>query len=621
MLRVARFIVDDPLHAKPLEVLLTMLTTGSAFAVPPRALSGRRSPPVRHIEMTGSLQQPSKARKHRYPAVADIDSRPSRAPDFEGESRALLALVTAQSDSRDALLQRVADFAMRLCCGQSAGISLAEYEQNELYFSWCSVSGAFEHLRGFRTRADDCPCSFVFEAGEPMLFTSVIEDFPALAPGCVGVREALVVPIRSKGRLLGSIWVATLDDHCRFCREDVRVLEELASVAGATLDLVDARDNSRRETQHYSEVIAVLAHEFRNPLAPLENVLQALQRMNKGQAAMAEYFAVAQRQITHLKRLMDELQDASRLDHDKLAIDLADTSLNDVLSDAVTTVHERISTHGHTLTVRALADDMRLLADPVRLTQIIVNLLLNAVRYTPDGGTIDLSVEHTQVGGQPHVDVVIRDNGIGIDAATITRIFEPFAQFAQNAKRGPRLETGLGIGLPIARRLAQLHGGDVIVTSAGIGLGTEARLSIPVRPATGAAAKRAMTVVHHCESARVLIVDDNADARFALGALLELDGHEVRMAGDGASALELLDQWQTDLALIDVGMPGMNGFELAARILAMPNQASAMLVALTGHVSESDRLAALTAGFHAHVGKPADIERLRTLLSQCARHR
>ncbi|MCP3726333.1 ATP-binding protein [Paraburkholderia sp. CNPSo 3272] len=555
------------------------------------------------------------APKSRSPAIADIDARPSRAPDHARENQALLALVTAQLDSREVLLQRIADFAMRLCGAQSAGISLLEHEGEERYFRWHSVAGEFANLCGTRIHWRDCPCAVVFEAGKPLLFTALSDDFPVLAPACAVVQEALILPIVSKGRQLGAIWAASLEECSRFTREDQRVLSAFAAVAGSALDLVEARDHSRMQTQRYSEVIAVLAHEFRNPLAPLENAFQALQMICEDRPLQREYFAVAQRQIAQLKRLMDELQDASRLDHDKLCVDPTDASLNEILSDALASIRERAQARRHTLSVHRPGGDLRLFADPTRLTQVIVNLLSNAVRYTPDGGEIAIVVEQKGAGDARCVEISIRDNGIGIDPSVLSRIFEPFAQFAG---KSARLEGGLGIGLPIAQRLAQLHGGEILVTSEGIGRGTLARLSIPVRTASAEAVKPLAAVLAGNGPARVLIVDDNADARFALGALLELEGHDVRTAGDGTSALSVLRQWKPHLALVDIGMPGMNGYELAERLRAMPDHANVMLVALSGHVSDSDRAAALAAGFHAHLAKPADIGRLRAMLATCA---
>ncbi|MCP3727730.1 ATP-binding protein [Paraburkholderia sp. CNPSo 3272] len=546
-------------------------------------------------------------------SLGDVTARSARKPDYERECRALLALASAPAHSRDALLQKTADFAMDLCCAQTAGISLLERAGDENVFRWHTVAGRLAHLSGLTTPWRECPCAVVIEAGEPLLFTALATDFPALASACGGVHEALILPIVSGGRRLGAMWVASLEENCRFTREDQRVLTDLASVASGVLELVRAREHSRRETQRYSEVIAVLAHEFRNPLGPLENAIDAMQVVSEGREPLSAYLAVAQRQIRHLRTLMDELQDASRLDHNKLSIAPVETSLSEVLADALAAVEERRLERHHTLSLKVPPENLRLCADPVRLTQIIANLLSNAVRYTLPGGNIAVSVEHLVRNGEPHVAIVVRDNGIGISPASLPHIFEPFAQFARTHDGGK--DGGLGIGLALAQRFAELHGGAVEIISKGVGQGTEARLTVPVRPggavgtvAQGPAAAQQM-------ARRILLVDDNADARFALGGLLELEGHEVRVAADGPDALKILESWRPDLALIDIGMPGMDGYELATRIRSFADRPRLKLVALTGHVSSHDRTAATHAGFDAHLGKPVDIGQLRRLLA------
>ncbi|MCX5545382.1 response regulator [Paraburkholderia sp. CNPSo 3076] len=545
-------------------------------------------------------------------SLANLAVRAARKPDYERECRALLALASAQTDSRDALLQKTAEFAMELCCAQTAGISLLERAGEENVFRWRTVAGRLAHLSGLVTPWSECPCALVVEAGEPLLFTALATDFPALASTCGVVHEALILPIVSGGRRVGAMWVASLEEDCRFTQEDQRVLTDLASVAGGVLELVRARDRSRRETQRYSEVIAVLAHEFRNPLGPLGNAIDAIQVVNEGREPLSGYLAVAHRQIRHLERLMDELLDASRLDHNKLTIAPVETSLNDVLADAVGAVEERRLERHHTLSVTTPPEGLCLIADPVRLTQIIANLLSNAVRYTPPGGNIAVSVERLMRNGEPHVAVVVRDNGIGISQASLPHIFEPFAQFAR-ARTGE--DGGLGIGLALAQRFAQLHGGAVDITSNGVGLGTEARLTIPLRRSDIVGECGGRPATSQQPRRRVLLVDDNADARFALGGLLELEGHEVRSAADGAEALKILQEWRPDFALVDIEMPGMNGYALAARIRSMENQTGLQLVALTGHVSSHDRSAAIQAGFIEHLGKPVDLEQLRHLLA------
>jgi CheY-like chemotaxis protein len=306
---------------------------------------------------------------------------------------------------------------------------------------------------------------------------------------------------------------------------------------------------------------------------------------------------------------MDELQDAARLDHGKLGLNLSEVRLDDVIADALASVQERVTAHRHTLTVTGLADDIRFAGDQVRLVQVVANLLSNAVRYTPDGGRVDLSITRTHQEGRDVLEIVVRDNGIGIDAAALPHLFEPFSQFS-NAR--PRQEGGFGIGLSISRKLAELHGGTLTVTSGGAGKGTVARLRLPLQAAEAAVAKPAPRS-EKIAPAQILIVDDSDDARFALATLLEMDGHHVKTANSGASALALFDSWKPDLALVDLGMPGMDGLELAQRLRAHPGRAGVKLVALTGRVSEQEQRAALDAGFDAHLAKPVDMEQVRAM--------
>ncbi|WP_321840012.1 hybrid sensor histidine kinase/response regulator [Paraburkholderia bannensis] len=543
-------------------------------------------------------------------SLTDIHTRPAREPDWRAQSRALLGLAALQPESREALLAGVANAALSLCCAASAGISLPEVAGGSPVFRWHAIAGRLAALQGQAVPADDCPCAFTLDGGKPLLFTSLLDDFPALAPSCAGVQEALIVPVIRDGHNVAALWVASMDDTCRFGPEDERVLLELAQVAGASLEMAGARDFSRRETQRYSEVIAVLAHEFRNPLGPLENAIDGLRRLTSAQSAQWPLLNVAQRQVLHLKRLMDELQDAARLDHDKLGLNLSEVRLDDVIADALASVQERVKAHRHTLTVNGSSDDIRFVGDQVRLVQVVANLLSNAVRYTPDGGRVELSIAHSQHEGRARLEIAVRDNGIGIDAAALPRLFEPFSQFSSAR---PRQEGGFGIGLSISRKLAELHGGTLTVTSEGAGKGTTARLSLPLQTADAALA----LPVARCATAapaQILIVDDSEDARFALATLLDMDGHYVKTANSGESALRIFESWTPDLALVDLGMPGMDGLELAQRLRTHPSRAGFKLVALTGRVSEQEQRAALDAGFDAHLAKPVDMEQVRGML-------
>jgi signal transduction histidine kinase/ActR/RegA family two-component response regulator len=547
----------------------------------------------------------------RY-SLTDIHTRPGREPDWRAQSQALLGLAALQPESRETLLAGVAHAALGLCCAASAGISLPETVGGNTVFRWHAIAGRLSALQGQAVPAADCPCALTLEAGKPLLFTALLDDFPALATACEGVQEALIVPVIREGRNVGALWVASMEDTCRFGPEDERVLMELAQVAGASLEMAGARDLSKRETQRYSEVIAVLAHEFRNPLGPLENSIDGLRRLTPAQSTQWQLLDVAQRQVRHLKRLMDELQDAARLDHDKLGLNLSEVRLGDVIADALAVIQERMKAHRHVLSVTGLNGDIRFVGDQVRLVQVVANLLSNAVRYTPDGGSVELSIALTQHEGHAELEIVVSDNGIGIDAASLPRLFEPFSQFSRSRSRN---EGGFGIGLSISRKLAELHGGALTVTSEGVGKGTAARLTLPLRTIAEVDAKPAP----HCETvepSQILIVDDSDDARFALATLLEMDGHQIKTADSGESALSLFETWRPDLALVDLGMPGMDGLELAQRLRAHPFRTALKLVALTGRVSEQEQQAALDAGFDAHLAKPVDMEQVRAMLAK-----
>lgn len=550
-------------------------------------------------------------------SLGNLQSRAAREPDWQAQSRALLDLARLQPESRDRLLAGVAHAALRLCHANAAGVSLPERVEGEPCFRWHAVAGCFAALQGQTVPASDCPCAATLEAGQPLLFTALLRDFPALAVPCEGVQEALIVPIVREGIKVGALWVASVSEGCRFGPEDERILTELAQVAGASLEMASARESSREETRHYSEVIAVLAHEFRNPLGPLESSIEGLRRLTNAQTDPQRLLNIALRQVQHLKRLMDELQDAARLDHDKLALNIAEVRLDDVISDALAAVREPMSAHRHALSVGAI-DDMRFAGDPVRLVQIVANLLSNAARYTPDGGAIALSVARHEDERGPRLEIVVRDNGIGIDADALPRVFEPFSQFAGG--RAHR-EGGLGIGLGISRKLAQLHDGTLTVSSEGVGRGTVAVLSLPLRPppAIPAAPQPAVTERASPPDMQLLLVDDSEDARFALASLLEMDGHHVRTAESGAQALDLLASWTPHLALVDLDMPGMDGLELARRLRAHPARARLKLIALSGRVSEAEKKAAIEAGFDAHLSKPVDMARLGRLLATAGR--
>jgi CheY-like chemotaxis protein len=317
-----------------------------------------------------------------------------------------------------------------------------------------------------------------------------------------------------------------------------------------------------------------------------------------------------ERQLGYLTRLIDDLLDVARITRGKINLAREPVALASVVARAVETVQPALSRQGHALVLDVAEEPLYIDGDPTRLIQIVGNILNNAVKYTKPGGRIELAAG---VRGE-QIQIRIRDNGIGIEADLIPTVFNLFAQ----ASRGdPGGQTGLGIGLALVKRLVELHGGDVEARSEGLGKGCEFTVrfprlsaeSLPVMLAPAAAA------VGAGPQRRILVVDDNRDALESLARLLQLIGHEVYQAPDGLQALALAAEKQPDLVMLDIGMPGMDGYEVARRIRAEPWGQPMVLVAVTGWGQESDRRRSREAGFDSHWVKPLDAQKLAALLS------
>ncbi|PRX33366.1 signal transduction histidine kinase [Paraburkholderia sp. BL18I3N2] len=547
----------------------------------------------------------------------ELARRRSRAPDYPAENEALVALAQAQAGSRTDLLQAIADAAMSLCSAGSAGISLIENRGSERLFRWLAVSGLCAELRGKTTAWDECPCAVALRAGKPQLFVDPQTHFPCLAFDGAKVPEGIVVPVSVAGRDLGAIWVMSHTDERKFDLEDVRLLSNLAQFAAASLTIVNARDASEESDRRNNEFIAMLGHELRNPMAPIASAIGAAQRLCADNPRAVEVLNIAHRQMRHLRTLVDDLLDAARLQHGKLAIKLTDTSLNDIAFDAMAAVRHHVDSRKHNLTIVGLDEPVYVRADHVRLSQVLGNVLSNAAKYTPVGGNLALKVrvEESRSTDQTPDSVVIgiSDDGIGVDSCAQPQIFD---LFAQSAPAEARTEGGLGIGLAVAKRMVELHGGSIVLQSDGPGLGTTVTLRLPIlRRPTDVDQAGARHSTNEVRPARLLLVDDNREALQTLALLLELDGHEVTTADNGVDAVQLMSDRQPEVAIIDVAMPVMDGFEVARHVRLNGRLKGMLLVALTGYASESDKSKALAAGFDYHLTKPLSLEKLKHILS------
>ena len=396
---------------------------------------------------------------------------------------------------------------------------------------------------------------------------------------------------------------------------DFRALQIGAERLRLALEARDELEDELRERaaqlvdadRRKDEFLAMLGHELRNPLAPLSASLELLGR---GGADRERFLAMANRQVKHLVRLVDDLLDVSRITRGKIALRRESVAIADVIEQAIELTRPLIDAQRQTLSVAPPHEQLRVDGDRDRLVQALSNLLVNASNYTPFGGSIAVGAE--RVGSE--VALRVRDSGVGIAADLLPRIFDPFVQGESTPDR-PR--GGLGIGLTLVRALVEMHSGKVEARSAGRGRGSEFTIWLPLSSAIGALEEPAVPV-STCTAPRlplrILIVEDNADAAEGLKAILESEGYHVRVAGDAVEGLEIAPSFAPDVVLSDIGLPGVDGYELAERLRASPSSSAALLVAISGYGREEDKQRAASAGFDEHFIKPLDLERLRSLL-------
>lgn len=579
----------------------------------------------------GSLDQPSCAAAtvvEGVPVITDspfgrdavaglLSARGSRAPEYEEESRVLVHLGKLQVGSRDVLLQAISDAALLLCRAGSSGISLLETSEEMRQFRWLAASGASASFGGKVTAWDECPCGIAVASNAPTLFVDPQRDFPCLNVPELLVTEGLVVPIPGDGDTLGAIWVMSHSSACRFDLEDVRLLTDLAVFAGGALTVSNARTSSEQGAKRQDEFIAMLGHELRNPMAPVDSAIAAATRLCRDNEEAVKVLTIAQRQMGHLRTLVDDLLDAARMEHGKLVIRKKEAPLNQIISDAIATVRHQIDIRRHILRVSGLELDIMVVADHVRLTQVFGNILSNAVKYTPEGGAISLRVEaqSRDVASSSGKIVVIevQDNGIGILKDVQPYVFDLFAQSSRGLQRA---DGGLGIGLAVAKRLIELHGGEISLHSDGAGRGTLVTMCLPILEGKSAEGHAASSEPPGpLAPTRILLVDDNSDALETLKTLLELDGHTVSVAESGREGLRKLTEWRPQVAVVDIGMSDINGYEVARTIRLDARLDGVVLVALTGYAGKSDKLKARECGFDYHLSKPLPLEELRRILS------
>ena len=358
--------------------------------------------------------------------------------------------------------------------------------------------------------------------------------------------------------------------------------------------------------------LATLSHELRNPLAPIRIAAQLLHSPTLKPDELVRAQAIISRQVAHLSSLLDDLLDVSRITRGSFLLKKGYVDVQDLIDEAVETVQPAIDERQHTLRVLGPKAPIRLEVDPVRIVQVITNLLANAAKYTPRGGLIHVG---TRLEGQ-HLVIYVRDNGVGLDANEIGRVFDMFTRVESELGRA---EGGLGIGLALAKGLTELHGGRLQVHSGGHGQGSEFLICLPSRLIVNtppAEPPQSIDAANGSKPRRILVADDNRDSATTMGMLLQMSGHEVHIAHSGAEALELAHRVRPDIGIIDIGMPDLNGYEVADRIRHEAWGHEITLIAVTGWGQDSDRRRALAAGFDRHLTKPIDPEKLELLFDR-----
>jgi len=434
--------------------------------------------------------------------------------------------------------------------------------------------------------------------------------------------EVTCYPLRTGDRTLGALALnGSSQEHA--------TLQELVGRAAIALDNARLYQSLEREivrsrqaeerlqdaSQRKDEFLAMLSHELRNPLAPIRNAVEVIRRLAPPDPKLTMARDVVDRQVSLLARLVEELLDVSRISQGKISLKKEPVELSRILSHSVETARPLIDARSQTLTVTVPPAPVWLSADFARLSQVVANLLNNAAKYTSEGGRIELAAD----AGEGEATISVRDNGTGIEAPLLPKVFDLFVQGDRSLDRG---QGGLGIGLTLVKRLVELHQGTVAVASEGPGRGSTFTVRLPCisavepqRPATATATAvvRSSSEVY---GRRVLVVDDNVDAAESTAAFLRLEGHEVKAVHDGLQALASLKVFDPHVVVLDIGLPGLDGYAVARQLRARGDTSHVLLIALTGYGQKEDRARAADAGFDYHYVKPADPREIQAAIER-----
>lgn len=526
----------------------------------------------------------------------NIEQKLALAAAAEKERSRLLTQVAEASSSINAVLSIssisgvLADEARRILKTNVSLVSLAPRSRSDEPAHTVSLSDNYRELRAREFKPEELG----FEIN-PWLLNN--ETYENLMP-----QGKLVVPlIGHGGRRLGLIQLLDKFDG-DFTEEDEAVLSQLAATAAVGLENAHLYDSLREQDQRKDEFLATLAHELRNPLAPVRTGLEILKReSDQDRAKVAR--DMMERQLGLMVRLVDDLMDVSRVSRGQMELKPERATLDSIIQSALETSLPLVKSAKHEFFINLPDEPLHVMADRTRLAQVLSNLINNAAKYTPPGGRIDVTAYPIGV----HIFIDVKDNGSGIPGEMLSKIFDMFTQVGRTLDRA---QGGLGIGLSLVKQLVEMHGGSVTADSPGLGLGSTFTVKLPAlsKPSDDLMVQENELADDSApgRSHRVLVVDDNLDGAESLAMLLQIYGHETRTAHAGDKAIELANEFRPEVIFLDIGLPGMNGYEVARRIRANPEHQGITLVAVTGWGSEEDRKLAREAGYDRHMTKPVD---------------
>lgn len=457
------------------------------------------------------------------------------------------------------------------------------------------------------------------EVTDDVLFAVARDEDHLQLLRALGLTSYISVPLFVRGDVVGVVTFVLSDTSGRrYGPDDLRVAEDFGLRAGIAIDNARLYSELKESDRRKDEFLAMLSHELRNPLAPIRSAVDVLTLKDPPDRELRAARDVIDRQVRQMVRLVDDLLDISRITRGKIRLHRKSVEVREILHSAVEGSRPVIEAGQHELTVEAPPQPLWVDADPVRLVQVLLNLLNNAAKFTPPGGRIWLTaaLDAPRDNGAGAVRFTVRDNGVGIPAQALDSIFD---MFAQGERTMDRSMGGLGVGLTLVRALVELHGGSVDAQSDGDGQGSEFIVRLPVASAPAASTESITTPARPMAEGpnrRILVVDDNRDQAETLAALLGLAGHDVRLAFDGPQALKVLEDFVPDLALVDLGLPGMDGYELARHVRGRPGLEHVVLVAQTGWGQDEHRRRSRAAGFDDHLVKPVALEALEAALAR-----